>query len=195
VPGRWHVMGVMLAAGGSLQWFRNRFCGDEIAVAQSLGRDPYELMSDAAATAPVGSEGLLFLPYLSGERTPYPDPNARGAFVGLTAATLPINVLLRLVNIGTLLAFVIVCAAVWIMRRTHPEAERPFRAPLIPLVPILGMAACLLLMFSLPAVNWLRLAVWLLAGLVIYVGYGRHHSVMAQESKAARSTVSTELAH
>jgi xylulokinase len=84
VPGKWHVMGVMLAAGGSLQWFRNRFCSDEIAVAQSLGRDPYELMSEAAATAPVGSEGLIFLPYLSGERTPYPNPNARGLFCGLS---------------------------------------------------------------------------------------------------------------
>jgi len=75
---------VMLAAGGSLQWFRNRFCSDEIAVAQSLGRDPYELMSEAAATAPVGSEGLIFLPYLSGERTPYPNPHAKGLFCGLT---------------------------------------------------------------------------------------------------------------
>ena len=84
VPGKWHVMGVMLAAGGSLQWFRNRFCSDEIAVAQSVGRDPYELMSEAAANAPGGSEGLIFLPYLSGERTPYPNPNARGLFCGLS---------------------------------------------------------------------------------------------------------------
>ncbi len=84
VPGKWHVMGVMLAAGGSLQWFRNRFCSDEMAVAQSVGRDPYELMSEEAANAPVGSEGLIFLPYLSGERTPYPNPNARGVFCGLS---------------------------------------------------------------------------------------------------------------
>jgi APA family basic amino acid/polyamine antiporter len=84
------------------------------------------------------------------------------------------------VNIGTLLAFVIVCSAVLIMRRTHPNAERPFRAPLVPLVPILGIAICLLLMFSLPAENWLRLFVWLLIGLAIYFGYGRRHSVMAR---------------
>jgi APA family basic amino acid/polyamine antiporter len=82
-----------------------------------------------------------------------------------------------------LLAFVIVCAAELIMRRTHPNAERPFRAPLVPLVPILGIAICLLLMFSLPAENWLRLLVWLLIGFAIYFGYGRKHSVMAERLK------------
>jgi APA family basic amino acid/polyamine antiporter len=91
---------------------------------------------------------------------------------------------LTLVNIGTLLAFVIVCAAVMIMRRTHPNIERPFRAPLVPLVPILGIAICLLLMFALPAENWLRLFVWLLIGFVIYFSYGRRHSVMARHLAA-----------
>jgi APA family basic amino acid/polyamine antiporter len=83
------------------------------------------------------------------------------------------------VNIGTLLAFVIVCAAVLIMRKTHPEAERPFRTPLVPLVPILGICTCLLLMFALPWENWLRLGVWLLIGFVVYFGYGRRHSRLA----------------
>jgi APA family basic amino acid/polyamine antiporter len=86
-----------------------------------------------------------------------------------------------------LLAFVIVCAAVLIMRRTHPNAERPFKAPFVPLVPILGIATCLLLMFSLPAENWLRLAVWLLIGFAIYFGYGRHRSVMARYLKRESS--------
>jgi len=80
-----------------------------------------------------------------------------------------------------LLAFVIVCTAVLIMRRTHPEADRPFRCPLVPLMPILGIAFCLLLMFSLPAENWLRLIIWLLLGFVIYFSYGRYHSVMARQ--------------
>jgi len=93
---------------------------------------------------------------------------------------LPIDVLLNLVNIGTLLAFAIVCAAVLIMRRTHPEAKRPFRAPLVPAVPILGIGACLLLMFSLPVVNWLRLAVWLVAGFLVYFGYSRRHSRLSR---------------
>jgi len=109
-------------------------------------------------------------------RTPWKSTLATGAFVALLAAFLPITVLLLLVNMGTLLAFVLVCAAVLVMRKTHPETPRPFRAPLVPLVPLLGIVSCLLLMFSLPAVNWIRLAVWLVVGLAIYLGYGRRHS-------------------
>ena len=81
-------------------------------------------------------------------------------------------------NIGTLFAFVVVCAAVLIMRHTNPQAKRPFKAPLYPLVPILGIITCLLLMFSLPVENWYRLIIWLLIGFVIYFAYSRHHSVM-----------------
>ncbi len=84
VPGKWHVMGVMLSAGGSFRWLRDTLCADEQAVAVSTGRDPYEYMTAAARTVPPGSEGLLFLPYLTGERTPYPNPNATGVFFGLT---------------------------------------------------------------------------------------------------------------
>ncbi len=84
VPDKWHVMGVMLAAGGSLRWYRDTLCQEEIAAAAKAGIDPYELIIQSAATAPIGSEGLIFLPYLSGERTPHPDPSARGAFIGLT---------------------------------------------------------------------------------------------------------------
>src|SRR5207245_4443131 len=99
-------------------------------------------------------------------RTPWKSTILTGACVATLAGFLPLRILAQLVNIGTLLAFVIVCAAVLIMRRTHPDAERPFRAPLVPLVPILGMLSCLLLMFSLPAENWLRLVVWLLIGFI-----------------------------
>ncbi|HZO87566.1 MAG TPA: xylulokinase [Chthonomonadaceae bacterium] len=84
VPGKWHLMGVMLSAGGSLQWYRDAFGQPEKVVAGALGRDPYELICAEAETAPVGSEGLIFLPYLTGERAPYPDPNARGVLFGLT---------------------------------------------------------------------------------------------------------------
>jgi APA family basic amino acid/polyamine antiporter len=113
-------------------------------------------------------------------RTPYKATILTGVFVATMAAFLPLRILAELTNIGTLLAFVIVCSAVLIMRRTHPNAERPFRAPFVPLVPILGIASCLLLMFSLPTENWERLIIWLLIGFVIYFGYGRHHSVMAR---------------
>jgi basic amino acid/polyamine antiporter, APA family len=111
-------------------------------------------------------------------RTPWKSTIVTGMFVGTATAFLPLRILADLVSIGTLSAFVIVCAAVLVMRRTHPDAERPFRAPFVPLVPILGIAICLLLMFSLPAENWLRLGVWLLIGFVIYFAYGRHHSLL-----------------
>jgi APA family basic amino acid/polyamine antiporter len=114
-------------------------------------------------------------------RTPWKSTILTGCFVGLMAAFLPINVLINLVNMGTLLAFAMVCAAVLIMRRLHPEAARPFRAPLVPLVPILGVLSCLMLMFSLPSENWLRLIIWMAIGLVVYFTYGRYHSVMAKE--------------
>ncbi|MGE5549456.1 MAG: xylulokinase [Bacteroidota bacterium] len=84
VPGKWHVMGVTLAAGGSLRWFRDTLAASEVAEAQRQGRDPYELIAAAAADVPPGCEGLVFLPYLAGERAPYPDPYARGVFFGLT---------------------------------------------------------------------------------------------------------------
>ncbi len=108
-------------------------------------------------------------------RTPWKSTIATGAFVGLMAALLPLRALAELVNIGTLLAFLIVCAAVLVMRRTHPEVERPFRVPFVPLVPILGIVSCLVLMLSLPAQNWLRLVAWFLVGLVVFFGYGRRH--------------------
>ena len=111
-------------------------------------------------------------------RTPWKSTILTGVIVSLVAGLLPLRFLLELVNIGTLLAFSIVCAAVLILRRTHPAAARPFRAPLVPLVPILGILMCLLLMFSLPWGNWLRLGVWLVVGFVIYFGYGRRHSTL-----------------
>jgi xylulokinase len=84
VPDKWHAMGVMLSAGGAFRWFRDALGQSEVAEAAARGVDPYELLTGEAAAVGPGSEGLLFLPYLTGERTPYPDPNARGAFVGLT---------------------------------------------------------------------------------------------------------------
>src|SRR6266853_2853340 len=83
IPGRWHVMGVTQAAGLSLRWFRDTF-GLSSAASSKTNRDPYEFLSEEAATAPPGAEGLLWAPYLMGERTPHLDPNARGALAGIT---------------------------------------------------------------------------------------------------------------
>jgi xylulokinase len=93
IPGRWHVMGVTQAAGLSLRWFRDRFgiaggvqIGVQTDVQTNAGRDPYDVLADEASSAPAGSEGAVWLPYLMGERTPHLDPNARAAMVGLTAS-------------------------------------------------------------------------------------------------------------
>jgi APA family basic amino acid/polyamine antiporter len=109
-------------------------------------------------------------------RTPWKSTILTGVFVAAMGAFLPLRILAELVNIGTLLAFVIVCAAVLIMRKTHPDVYRPFRAPLGSFVPVMGILSCLMLMFSLPVANWYRLGGWLIIGLVIYFGYSRHHS-------------------
>lgn len=86
VRGRWHMMGVTLSAAGSLQWFRNALCGELHRQAKAEGRDVYDLLVEEARQTPTLADGLFFLPYLSGERTPHADPNARGCFIGLTLA-------------------------------------------------------------------------------------------------------------
>jgi APA family basic amino acid/polyamine antiporter len=117
-------------------------------------------------------------------RTPYISSIAVGLFVAIFASLIPIGILGELVSIGTLLAFVIVCAGVWMLRRRRPELRRPFRTPLVPLVPILGMIVSLYLMVSLPLDTWLRMIVWLIIGLAIYFGYGRKHSRVAALAEA-----------
>jgi APA family basic amino acid/polyamine antiporter len=116
-------------------------------------------------------------------RTPWKSTILTGFFVAILSAILPLRLLAELVNIGTLFAFVIVCAAVLIMRKTNPDADRPFRVPLVPFVPVAGILTCLLLMFSLPAENWLRLVVWLVIGFCIYFFYGRHHSILTRHQE------------
>jgi basic amino acid/polyamine antiporter, APA family len=109
-------------------------------------------------------------------RTPWISTLLVGSFVAVFAALIPIDILGELVSIGTLLAFVIVCFGVWILRKRRPDLHRPFKTPLVPLVPILGILVSLGLMASLPLDTWIRLIVWLAIGMVIYFTYGRHHS-------------------
>jgi len=97
-------------------------------------------------------------------------------FVVALAGFVPISNLSHFTSIGTLLAFVIVCIGIIIMRRTNPNAQRPYRTPLVPLVPILGVLVCFGMMAFLDHMTWIRLAGWLLIGLTIYFGYGRKHS-------------------
>jgi APA family basic amino acid/polyamine antiporter len=109
-------------------------------------------------------------------RTPYVTTAITGTVVGLSGGLLPIDVLAEMVSIGTLLAFVLVCAGTWVMRHTRPSVVRPFKTPGVPIVPIVGMGSCLYLMLGLPAATWLRLVVWMLIGLTLYFAYGRQHS-------------------
>ena len=106
-----------------------------------------------------------------------------GVVVALVAALVPIEILGEMVSIGTLCAFILVCAAVLYLRRSDPETPRPFSVPLMPWIPVAGILVCLLLMAGLPGATWLRLVVWMVIGLVIYLGYGRKHSVL-QHGKA-----------
>jgi APA family basic amino acid/polyamine antiporter len=109
-------------------------------------------------------------------RTPWISNIVMGVFVAIFGALIPIADLSKLVSIGTLLAFVIVCAGVWILRVRRPDLHRPFKTPLVPIVPILGMLISLALMASLPLTTWLRLVGWLVLGMFIYFFYGRYHS-------------------
>ena len=111
-------------------------------------------------------------------KTPYKTTILTGIFVSILTGFLPLRILAELVSIGTLFAFTIVCTAVLIMRKTNPNAERPFKAPFYPITPLLGMLICILLMFSLPLENWWRLLLWLAIGMVIYFTYSRRHSIM-----------------
>lgn len=109
-------------------------------------------------------------------KTPYVSQIITGIVALILAGILPINILGELVSIGTLLAFAIVCIGVMVLRRKKPEIERPFKAPLVPVVPILGAGICALQMYSLPLDTWLRLIIWMAIGFLIYFTYGTRHS-------------------
>jgi APA family basic amino acid/polyamine antiporter len=109
-------------------------------------------------------------------QTPYRCNLIFMVFVSLFSGFLPISRLGHMTSIGTLLAFVIVCIGIIIMRKTHPQIPRPYRTPMVPLVPILGVLVCFAMMASLDIDTWIRLIVWLAIGLAIYFGYSRHHS-------------------
>ncbi len=118
-------------------------------------------------------------------RTPWKSTILTGVFVAAMAGLIPLSILAEMTSIGTLFAFVIVCGAVIVMRRINPGANRPFRAPFVPLVPILGVLTCLVLMFSLPVENWYRLIIWMAIGFVVYFTYGHRHSLLRRRAGEA----------
>ena len=129
-------------------------------------------------------------------KTPWISTILIGACVAVMTAFLPIDALLHLTNIGTLFAFVIVCAAVMVMRVVNPTPSGHFAVRSVPVVPIAGILSCLLLMLSLPAANWLRLIGWLAIGLVIYFGYGMWHSTQGKTLRGVPAPhLQAEIAH
>jgi len=150
------------------------------------------LMGQSRIFYSMSRDGLL-PPWVSAIHPRFRTPWISSIVVGLVVATFsglfPISVLGQLVSIGTLLAFVIVCAGVWMLRIKRPDIDRPFKAPWVPFTPLMGILLSLLLMASLPLDTWLRLIVWLLIGFAIYFGYSRRHSrVQAGERTSAITT-------
>jgi APA family basic amino acid/polyamine antiporter len=116
-------------------------------------------------------------------RTPYKNTILVGLLAAIVGSVTPIEDIGRMVNIGTLLAFVIVCIAVMVLRRTNPGQHRPFRTPWVPLVPVLGIVSNGYMMYKLGWVNWARLIAWLVIGLLIYFGYSRYHSKISNPDR------------
>ena len=136
-----------------------------------------------ALTNAAGTKGYAFAEVHPRFRTPFKNTFLVGTLAGVVGALTPIDDIGKMVNIGTLLAFVIVCIAIMILRRTDPDRPRPFRTPWVPLVPILGIISCGALMASLPSDTWIRLIVWMAIGLVIYFLYGKSHSKLGRSEK------------
>jgi APA family basic amino acid/polyamine antiporter len=114
-------------------------------------------------------------------KTPYISTIITGSIAMVFAGILPISILGELVSIGTLLAFIIVCVSVLVLRKSRPEIHRPFRTPWVPTIPILGALFCFTQMVALPLDTWARLVIWMAIGFCIYFFYGIKHSKIRQK--------------
>jgi APA family basic amino acid/polyamine antiporter len=119
-------------------------------------------------------------------RTPWKNTSLVGLLAAIVGSVTPIDDIGKMVNIGTLLAFVIVCIAIMVLRHTNPAQARPFRTPWVPVVPVLGILFNGYMMYKLGWINWARLFGWLIIGLIVYFNYGRHHSRLRQQQTLAK---------
>lgn len=148
------------------------------------------LMGQSRVFYSMSQDGLLpkfFSDVHSKFHTPWKSNLLFMVFVSLFGAFVPANVVGEMVSIGTLFAFVLVCIGIWVLRVKQPDAPRGFKVPLVPLIPILGVATCVFMMVFLPADTWLRLGAWMLLGIVIYLLYSRHHSVLRKKAEGSES--------
>jgi APA family basic amino acid/polyamine antiporter len=171
------VFAAIDAAGPALAWLGPIVNAAAIIGLAALVRELLRGQSRIFLT--LSRDGLL--PPVFGRVTgrthiPYLGAVAAGLVAAGLAGFLPLNILIELVSIGTLFAFIVVCIAVMVLRATAPDMPRVFRTPLVPLVPLLGIGLCGAMMYVLPADTWLRFAVWMFIGIVIYGVYGMWHS-------------------
>ncbi len=170
-------------AGAGLHWLRPIIKIGAIAGLSSVVL--VLLLGQSRVFFTMASDGLLWKSFARTHRkfkTPHITTIVTGSFAAFFAGLFPIGLLGELVSIGTLLAFVIVCIGVIILRKSEPDAVRGFRTPWVPFVPILGALVCFFIMSSLPLDTWIRLISWMLIGFIIYFTYGRKHS-HARKSK------------
>ncbi len=178
---------VALAAGGpSLAWAK--VLVDGVIVVSLVSALLVTLLGQVRIFFAMSRDGLLppiFSAIHPTWRTPHFGTIVTGIMAALIAGFFPLRLLGELISIGTLLAFMVVCLGVIVLRRSRPDLHRPFRVPGYPWTPVLGVVSCLTLMLSLPRDTWIRLVVWLILGIALYLLYGRGHSVLRRAGRGA----------